>query len=83
MRQDPVAAIAAAPNRRARQAAMAAEAGLTHPATAVATRPCKLLVLPADDLRRFGRRVRAPLAAAAAARQDWLLQRRAVVRVSA
>jgi hypothetical protein len=73
-----VAAIAAAPTR---QAAQAAAAGLTHAATAVAASPCKLLVLSADDLRRFGRRVRGPLAEAAAVRRDWLQQRLAAVQV--
>lgn len=80
--QDPLAAIAAATSRRARQAATAAAAALTHHATAVAAAPCKLLVLSADDLRRFGRRVRAPLAEAAAVRRDWLQQRIAAVQVS-
>jgi hypothetical protein len=82
-RQDPAEAIAAAPHRKARQAALAAAAALTHHATAVAASPCKLLVLSAGDLRRFGRRVRAPLAAAAAARRDWVHARREAVRVRA
>jgi len=47
----------------------------------VAVQPCKLLVLSADDLRRFGRRVRGPLAEAAAARRDWLQQRLTAVQV--
>lgn len=79
--QDPVDAIASAPTRKARQAATAAAAALTHHATAVAVQPCKLLVLSADDLRRFGRRVRGPLAEAAAARRDWLQQRLSAVQV--
>jgi hypothetical protein len=79
--QDPLAAIAAASSRKARQAATAAAAALTHHATAVATAPCKLLVLAADDLRRFGRRVRGPLAEAAAAQRDWLQERITAVEV--
>lgn len=76
-----MSAIASATTRKARQAAAAAAAALTHQATAVTVQPCKLLVLSADDLRRFGRRVRGPLAEAAAARRDWLQQRRAAVLV--
>jgi hypothetical protein len=60
---------------------MAAAAALTHHATAVAASPCKLLLLHAEDLRRFGRRVRGPLAGAAVLRRDWLQQRIAAVQV--
>lgn len=81
--QDPVAAVAAAPSRRARQAAAAA-AALTHHATAVVAGgvPARLLAVSADDLRRFGRRVRGPLAKAAAVRREWLAVRLAAVQVS-
>ncbi|WIA39242.1 hypothetical protein OEZ86_005365 [Tetradesmus obliquus] len=77
--QDPLQAIAAAKSHRARQAATAAAEALTHHATAVAASPCRLLVLSAEGLRRFGRRVRAPLAALAADRRDFLQQRRTAV----
>jgi hypothetical protein len=81
--QDPVAAVAAAPSRRARQAAAAAAAALTHHATAVVAggAPARLLVVSADDLRRFGRRVRGPLAEAAGVRREWLAARLAAVQV--
>jgi hypothetical protein len=48
----------------------------------VAASPCRVLVLSAEGLRRFGRRVRAPLAALAADRRDFLQQRRTAVHVS-
>lgn len=47
-----------------------------HAATALASRPCRLLLLEAEDLRRFGRKLRAPLAAAARARREFLGARR-------
>jgi hypothetical protein len=80
--QDPQQAIAAAKGHRARQAATAAADALTHHATAVAASPCRVLVLSAEGLRRFGRRVRAPLAALAADRREFVQQRRATVHVS-
>jgi hypothetical protein len=80
--QDPLQAITAAKNHRARQAATAAAEALTHQATAVAASPCRVLVLSAEGLRRFGRRVRAPLAALAADRREFLQQRRTAVHVS-
>ncbi|KAI8462869.1 MAG: hypothetical protein J3K34DRAFT_497757 [Monoraphidium minutum] len=47
-----------------------------HAATAIAARPCRLLLLSAADLRRFGRALRAPLAAAARARRESIDVRR-------
>lgn len=81
--QDPLDTIAAARGYKARQAAMAVSAALTHQATAVATRPCKVLLLSSEALRRFGRRVRAPLTQLAADRRDFLKQRRTAVQVGA
>jgi hypothetical protein len=75
--QDPLQAVAAARTRRARAAGVAVLEGLVHSATAVAVKPCRLLVLSAADLRRFGRRVRGPLALLAAERRSFLQQRRA------
>ncbi|KAF8064564.1 hypothetical protein HT031_003364 [Scenedesmus sp. PABB004] len=77
--QDPLAAVAAARPHAARQAA-AADAACTHLAIAVAARPCRLLVLSAEGLRRFGRRVRGPLAAAAVERRRFLQARRAALQ---
>jgi CRP-like cAMP-binding protein len=42
---------------------------------AVAARACQLLVLPAADMRRFGRRLLEPLRAAAARRREFLAAR--------
>jgi len=72
--QDPLQAVAAARTRRARAAGVAVLEGLVHDTTAVTLQPCKLLVLSAADLRRFGRRVRAPLALLAAERRSFLQQ---------
>jgi hypothetical protein len=51
-----------------------------HLATAIARCPCRLLFVPAADLRRFGRRLRAPLAEAARARREFIERRRALLR---
>ncbi|KIY98789.1 hypothetical protein MNEG_9172 [Monoraphidium neglectum] len=47
-----------------------------HAATAVAACPCRLLLIAPEDLRRFGRQLRAPLAAASARRREFLAARR-------
>eukprot|EP00775_Hariotina_reticulata_P005930 gene5930-6170_t len=79
--QDPLEAVAAARTRRAKATGAEVLEGLVHGATAVAVRPCRLLVLSAADLRRFGKRVRAPLALLAAERRSFLQQRRAANQV--
>lgn len=81
--QDPLQAVAAAKGHKARQAATAAANALTHQATAVAVTPCKVLMVSATDLRRFGRRVRGPLALLATERRDFLQHRRSAVQVGA
>ncbi|GBF88982.1 hypothetical protein Rsub_01481 [Raphidocelis subcapitata] len=54
-----------------------------HAATAVAVRPSRLILLAAADLRRFGRRLRAPLAEAAARRAEFLAARRRLLHGAA
>jgi len=51
-----------------------------HAATAVALGSCRLLFIDAEDLRRFGRKLRVPLAEAARQRRVVLERRRALLK---